>query len=166
MMRAILLTGSNAPSREAILARTASLLEQRVGEVVRRSRIYTSEAWGFACDEPFANEALMIRTSLSPLEVLDAALEVEQIVGRDRESERAERLLTGQRYASRVVDVDLILCEEMVIDTPRLKVPHPLMHEREFVLRPLVEIAPEWRHPLLERSVEQLYEDLMSREAR
>lgn len=164
-MRTILLTGSNAPSREEILRRTALLLEQHVGPIVARSEVYASKAWGFSSDEPFANEALMIETSLNPIEVLDAALAVEQIVGRDRQQEQAEKRLTGERYASRVVDVDVILCEELVIDTPRLKVPHPLMHEREFVLRPVAAIASEWRHPVLGRSVGELYEDLKSRTA-
>ncbi len=164
-MRTILLTGSNAPAREEILRRTASLLEQHVGPIVARSEVYASKAWGFASDAPFANEALMIETSLEPIEVLDAALAVEQMVGRDREQEQAEKQLTGERYASRVVDVDVILCEELVIDTPRLKVPHPLMHEREFVLRPVAAIASEWRHPVLERTVGELYEDLKSRAA-
>lgn len=164
-MRTILLTGSNAPAREEILRRTASLLEQHVGSIVARSDIYASKAWGFSCDEPFANEALMIETSLNPIEVLDAALAVEQMVGRDRKQEQAEKRLSGERYASRVVDVDVILCEELVIDTPRLRVPHPLMHEREFVLRPVAAIASEWRHPVLERTVGELYEDLKSRAA-
>ncbi|MBO5984873.1 MAG: 2-amino-4-hydroxy-6-hydroxymethyldihydropteridine diphosphokinase, partial [Rikenellaceae bacterium] len=73
-MRVTLLTGSNAPDREAILHRTATLLAERVGEIVSRSRIYTSTAWGFSSAEPFANQALTLETSLSPIEVLDAAL--------------------------------------------------------------------------------------------
>jgi 2-amino-4-hydroxy-6-hydroxymethyldihydropteridine diphosphokinase len=92
--------------------------------------------------------------------VLDEALAVEQIVGRDRDAESRERELTGERYASRVVDVDIILCEDRVISTPRLRVPHPLMHEREFVLQPLSEIMATERHPLLGRTIEELYNAL------
>lgn len=159
-MRVALLTGSNAPDRETILQRTAALLVERIGRLVAHSAIYTSSAWGFRSERDFANQALLLQTELKPEQVLDEALTVEQIVGRDREAESRERALTGERYASRVVDVDIILCEDRVISTPRLRVPHPLMHEREFVLRPLCEIMAAERHPLLGRTIEELYNAL------
>ncbi|MBR3793379.1 MAG: 2-amino-4-hydroxy-6-hydroxymethyldihydropteridine diphosphokinase [Alistipes sp.] len=159
-MRVALLTGSNAPDRETILQRTAELLVERIGRLVAHSAIYTSSAWGFRSERDFANQALLLETELEPEQVLDEALAVEQIVGRDREAESRERALTGERYASRVVDVDIILCEDRVISTPRLRVPHPLMHEREFVLRPLCEIMAAERHPLLGRTIEELYNAL------
>lgn len=159
-MRVALLTGSNAPDRETILQRTAALLVERIGRLVAHSAIYTSSAWGFRSERDFANQALLLQTELEPEQVLDEALAVEQIVGRDREAESRERALTGERYASRVVDVDIILCEDHIISTPRLRVPHPLMHEREFVLRPLCEIMAAERHPLLGRTIEELYNAL------
>ena len=159
-MRVALLTGSNAPDRERILQRTAALLVERIGRLVAHSAIYTSSAWGFRSECDFANQALLLETELEPEQVLDEALAVEQIVGRDREAESRERALTGERYASRVVDVDIILCEDRVISTPRLRVPHPLMHEREFVLRSLCEIMAAERHPLLGRTIEELYNAL------
>lgn len=162
-MRAILLTGSNAPDRESILRLTASLLAERVGPVVACSQIYSSAAWGFHSDEPFANQALMVSTDFSPEQLLDEALSVEQIVGRDRTEEQRQKSLTGERYASRVVDVDILLCDQMVISTDRLQVPHPLLHEREFALEPLCEIAAEWLHPLLHSTIEDIYKDLKSR---
>lgn len=159
-MRVTLLTGSNAPDREAILHRTATLLAERVGPIVSRSRIYTSAAWGFSSEEPFANQALRLETSLTPIEVLDAALEVEQIVGRDRAQEAREKELSGERYASRVVDVDVMFCDAEVICLPRLQVPHPLLHEREFALEPLCEIMADYRHPQLGRSLKDIYFEL------
>ena len=159
-MRVTLLTGSNAPDREAILHRTAALLAERVGPIVSRSRIYTSAAWGFSSEEPFANQALMLETSLTPIEVLDAALEVEQTVGRDRVQEAREKKLSGERYASRVVDVDVMFCDDEIISEPRLQVPHPLLHEREFALEPLCEIMADYRHPQLGRSLKDIYFEL------
>ena len=159
-MRVTLLTGSNAPDREAILHRTAALLAERVGPIVSRSRIYTSAAWGFSSEEPFANQALRLETSLTPIEVLDAALEVEQIVGRDRAQEAREKELSGERYASRVVDVDVMFCDDEIISEPRLQVPHPLLHEREFALEPLCEIMADFRHPQLGRSLKDIYFEL------
>lgn len=159
-MRVTLLTGSNAPDREAILHRTATLLAERVGHIVSRSRIYTSAAWGFSSEEPFANQALRLETSLTPIEVLDAALEVEQTVGRDRAQEAREKELSGERYASRVVDVDVMFCDDEIISEPRLQVPHPLLHEREFALEPLCEIMADYRHPQLGRSLKDIYFEL------
>jgi 2-amino-4-hydroxy-6-hydroxymethyldihydropteridine diphosphokinase len=159
-MRVTLLTGSNAPDREAILHRTAALLAERVGPIVSRSRIYTSAAWGFSSEEPFANQALRLETSLTPIEVLDAALEVEQTVGRDRAQEAREKKLSGERYASRVVDVDVMFCDDEIISEPRLQVPHPLLHEREFALEPLCEIMADYRHPQLGRSLKDIYFEL------
>lgn len=159
-MRVTLLTGSNAPDREAILHRTAALLAERVGPIVSRSHIYTSAAWGFSSEEPFANQALRLETSLTPIEVLDAALEVEQTVGRDRAQEAREKELSGERYASRVVDVDVMFCDDEIISEPRLQVPHPLLHEREFALEPLCEIMADYRHPQLGRSLKDIYFEL------
>lgn len=159
-MRVTLLTGSNAPDREAILHRAAALLAERMGPIVSRSRIYTSAAWGFSSEEPFANQALRLETLLTPIEVLDAALGVEQTVGRDRAQEAREKELSGERYASRVVDVDVMFCDDEIISEPRLQVPHPLLHEREFALEPLCEIMADYRHPQLGRSLKDIYFEL------
>lgn len=164
-MRVVLLTGSNAPSRETILELAAELLEQSVGPILSRSRIYASQAWGFSSDEPFANQALVLDTELSPLEVLDAALAVEQQVGRNRAQEQEQKQITGERYASRVVDVDVMFCDDEIISTPRLKVPHPLLHEREFALEPLCEIMGHYRHPVLRRSLRDIYQELKEKQS-
>lgn len=164
-MQVVLLTGSNAPDREAILQRTAVLLADRVGQILSRSRIYASQAWGFSSGEPFANQALVLDTELKPLEVLDAALAVEQQVGRNREHEQEQKLITGERYASRVVDVDVMFCDDEIISTPRLKVPHPLLHEREFALEPLCEIMGHYRHPVLRRSLRDIYQELKEKQS-
>ena len=159
-MLVTLLTGSNATEREAILHRTAEVLAERVGQIVVRSRIYTSSAWGFTSAEPFANQALRINTSLSPIEVLDAVLEVEQAIGRNRAEEEATKRALGERYASRVVDVDVMFCDDEIICESRLRVPHPLLHEREFALEPLCEIMADYRHPVLGQRLKDIYEEL------
>ena len=159
-MLVTLLTGSNATEREAILHRTAEVLAERVGQIVARSRIYTSSAWGFTSAEPFANQALRINTSLSPIEVLDAVLDVEQAIGRNRAEEEATKRALGERYASRVVDVDVMFCDDEIICEPRLRVPHPLLHVREFALEPLCEIMADYRHPVLGQRLKDIYEEL------
>lgn len=160
MSRVVFLTGSNAPDRDNVLCRTAEILSRRVGEVERASQIYGSEPWGFHAEEMFSNQALILQTALTPIEVLDEALATEQEVGRDRAREQAEKEITGERYASRVVDVDVMFYDEEIIDTPRLKVPHPLLHVREFALEPLCEIMGDYRHPVLGKRLGTIYEEL------
>ncbi len=160
MSRVVLLTGSNHPDKEAILSRTASLLGERIGTITAASQIYYSEPWGFQAERAFANQALAIETTLSPHEVLDAALATEQMVGRDREAELREKSAKGERYASRTVDVDVMFYDDEIIDTPRLKVPHPLLHVREFALEPLCEIMAEYRHPQIGKTLKDIYEEL------
>ena len=160
MSRVVLLTGSNAPDRDEVLRRTAEILARRIGSIERTSQIYDSEPWGFHAEEMFANQALVLQTTLTPIEVLDEALATECEVGRNREDEQEEKALTGERYASRVVDVDVMFYDDEIIDTPRLKVPHPLLHLREFALEPLCEIMGDYCHPVLGGTLNMIYEEL------
>ncbi len=164
MSRVVLLTGSNAPNREQVLEHTAEELARRIGEITAASEIYGSAPWGFHAEEMFSNQALVLQTSLTPIEVLDEALATEQEVGRDREREQEEKARTGERYASRTVDVDVMFYDDEVIDTVRLKVPHPLLHLREFALQPLCEIMSEYRHPVVGRTLKAIYEELKSQQ--
>lgn len=160
MSRVVLLTGSNAPQSESVLHRTARILARRIGSLECASQIYYSEPWGFHAERMFANQALLFTTTLSPIEVLDEALATEQEVGRDRAMEQVEKSLTGERYASREVDVDVMFYDDEVINTPRLTVPHPLLHVREFALQPLCEVMADYRHPVLGRELKDIYEEL------
>ena len=162
MSHAVLLTGSNAPDRDEVLRRTAEILARRIGSIERSSQIYGSEPWGFHAEEMFSNQALVLQTTLTPIEALDEALATEQEVGRDRASEQEEKALTGERYASRIVDVDVMFYDDEVIDTPRLRLPHPLLHLREFALQPLCEIMGDYRHPVLGKSLNTIYQELTS----
>lgn len=105
---------------------------------------------------PFLNTALTLTTSLSPLEVLDRTQEIERQLGRQRKS-------VAGRYHDRPIDIDLLFYDDLVLESERLTLPHPLLTERLFVLEPLREIAPEFIHPLLGRSIEELYTELRSR---
>ena len=154
----LLLTGSNFRGKEQILQRAAERIAEQVGPIERASQICYSEAWGFTCEEEFANQALLVSTEHSADEVLRLTQAIEQELGRDRKAESEEKMLTGERYASRVVDIDIIFYDDVVVDRCDLKLPHPLMHEREFVLRPMLEVAAEWRHPILGLTVEEMIE--------
>lgn len=154
----LLLTGSNFRGKEQILQRAAECIDEQVGPIDKASQICYSEAWGFTCEEEFANQAILVSTGLAADEVLMKTQAIERELGRDRVAESEEKLLTGERYASRVVDIDIIFYDDAVVESEKLTLPHPLMHEREFVLRPMLEVAAEWRHPILGLTVEEMIE--------
>ena len=136
-----LLGGSNHPLKESILERAREVIGRRVGDVERSSSVHYSEPWGFKADEPFANVAWVVTTELEPEAVLHEVLAAEQELGRDREAEEREKALTGERYASRVVDIDVIFYDDIEWHSPTLILPHPRVWEREFALIPLREVG-------------------------
>lgn len=159
MTTAAIVTGSNEGDAAANLQRAAELLERRAGRIVRRSGLYRSAAWGFESAD-FLNQALEIETELPPMELLETVLECEREAGRDRRAEKLEKERTGQRYARRTVDIDIILYGDEVIDELRLTVPHPRMAERRFVLEPLVEIMPSRVCPATGLTLRQMLENI------
>ena len=143
--------GSNlaATGYESPLATAAAALERLPGrgiEVVRRSRWYLSEPVPRSDQPWFVNAVLAVATRLGPARLLDRLLAVELEFGRIR----------AARDAARTLDLDLLDYEGRVRDTARLVLPHPRLQERRFVLAPLCDIAPQWRHPLLQRTAEDL----------
>jgi 2-amino-4-hydroxy-6-hydroxymethyldihydropteridine diphosphokinase len=141
--------GSNMGDREMSLERSAGLLSERAGSLECLSGMYESPPWGYESDSAYINCCLVIRTAFDPLELMDIALEIERQMGRTRE---------GSGYSDRVIDVDLLLCGELVVDHPRLIIPHPRMSLRRFVLVPLAEIMPDLRHPVSGHSISELLE--------
>ena len=159
-MRATILLGADTGDAVQTFAAARRMIEIRAGRIMAESEILTSRAWGFESERTFYNQALMVETELAPEALLAALQSVDRDCGRDREAEAREKALTGQRYASRRLDADIIFCDAMVIDTPRLKVPHPLVAEREFALRPLAQIVQELKHPLTGRTVAEMLNDI------
>lgn len=125
--------GANTGNREHTINRAIELIEGAVGTVVRRSSFIETEPWGFRSSNRFINAAVCVHTPLSPLEVLEVTQDIERQLGRTVKSSDGE-------YHDRPIDIDILLYDEVSIDTPRLCIPHPLMHERDFVMIPLREI--------------------------
>ena len=152
---AYLALGSNLGNKEANLRRALELLQQRGVEVVKTSSFICTEPYGVTDQPQFLNGVCEVRTSLEPLELLQTLLEIEQEMGRVR----------LRHWGERNIDLDLLLYEDVVLDTEELKLPHPDMQNRDFVLLPLAEIAPELVHPILQKSIEELSNLYISKRA-
>jgi 2-amino-4-hydroxy-6-hydroxymethyldihydropteridine diphosphokinase len=124
--------GSNLGDREDIIRKAISLIGERVGLVIRQSSLIETEPWGFASEHPFLNAVALFHTTLSPRELLVTTQAIERELGRKEKS--------VSHYADRPIDIDILLYGDEHIDEPDLKIPHPLMGERDFVMRPLHEI--------------------------
>ncbi len=167
MEQVVLLMGGNVGDTSELLSRARELLSLEVGAIVGCSSEVETEPWGFEGVErevaKFVNQAVVVATRLKPEELLKVTQKIEKEVGREREQEQQEREITGGRYASRMIDIDIIFYGQRVVSLDRLAIPHPLMQERSFVLRPMVEVAAEWIHPLLGRSCRELLNELENR---
>ena len=125
--------GSNLGNRKKLLLQAIRLISEQVGKVTRQSSFIETEPWGFESDNKFLNAVILCETDKSPREVLEITQQIERDMGRTKKS-------VSVGYADRTVDIDILLYDELTIDEPDLKIPHPLMHERDFVMIPLKEI--------------------------
>ncbi len=142
--------GSNVGDREEYIEQAVFLLEKNPKlDVLKRSSNFETEAEGDRSQPLFINAAVMIKTKLPPYELLDICQEIEATLGREREIE----------WGPRTIDIDILIYEGEIMSDDKLQLPHPLMHERLFVLRPLREIAPNLMHPVLEKSIDSLCDE-------
>jgi 2-amino-4-hydroxy-6-hydroxymethyldihydropteridine diphosphokinase len=163
MARVILITGGNQGDVKSRLHKAQAMINEKIGPVMRCSHRYKTGAWGFSSDELFTNQVLIADTDLSPREVLEQVDAIETALGRDRAAENAEKARTAQPYSSRVIDVDILFYDDAVVDEPDLKIPHPLLHKRDFVMEPLLEVASAKRHPVLGKTVAELWSEMDGR---
>ena len=132
--------GSNLGDCRKNLERAIRLIDDRVGEVIRQSSFIETEPWGFESEHRFVNAVVLCETTKTPREVLLLTQQIERDMGR-RKVNGAGLMVNGQRiYTDRIVDIDILLYDDLTIDEPDLKIPHPLMHQRDFVMIPLKEI--------------------------
>lgn len=156
MHRAIILAGGNIGDVAARFVEAERLLTERGVAIVARSKNYTTKSWGFESEMLFTNAAWEVTTERDAEQLLDALQEVEAFLGRDREVERSEKESKGVRYCSRTLDLDILFFDEERISTERLKVPHPLIMERDFVIEPTCELLQCCREELAQK-IEKIY---------
>jgi 2-amino-4-hydroxy-6-hydroxymethyldihydropteridine diphosphokinase len=137
--KGFLALGSNLGDRRKNLRSAIDALRSHPGiRVTKESSFYDTEPAGGPDQGRFLNAVVQIRTTLEPEELLDAVLRIESDLGRVRR----------EHWGPRTIDIDILTLEDLVYVSQALSIPHPLMHEREFVLRPLLEIAPDFKHPV------------------
>ena len=141
--------GSNLGNREQNIRTALDKINDRIGEIKSCSSVYMTKPVGFVSENNFANAACHVETALLPLDVLRITQEIEIEMGRLAKSH-------NKQYSDRIIDIDILMYNNNIVDTPTLILPHPQMHERSFVLDPLSEIAGDLYHPTLNKTIEEL----------
>lgn len=142
MAKVFLGLGTNLGDKRNNLLTAVNHIEEKIGKVTSLSSFYETEPWGFKSDNSFLNAALCVETPLEPVAILHIIKEIEVEMGRTQKS-------VNKVYADRPIDIDILLYDDMIIKSEELTIPHSLMTERDFVMKPLVEIAGDTVHPLL-----------------
>ena len=149
MNKAYLLIGGNMGDREAFLAAARTEIANSGCRLLQQSSLYETAAWGLEAQAPFLNQALEIETTFGPHKLLKKMLQIEEVLGRVR----------AVKYGPRLIDIDILFYNEVVINEAFLTIPHPQLQNRRFVLVPLNEIAPALVHPVLQKTVAQLLQE-------
>jgi len=150
MFKVFLLLGGNIGDRLRYLQTAIDQLQLSVGKLIKKSSVYETQAWGKTTEPDYLNQVVLIETELAPRDILDEILKIELELGRKRE----------EKWGSRTMDIDILFYENDIIDQSGLIIPHPELHKRRFTLEPLSEISPEMIHPVLNKSILQLKNNL------
>ena len=145
--------GGNLGDREGNIRRAVERLSESVC-VVQTSSLYETEPWGYLDQPMFLNMVCKCLTKLEPEELLVLCKRLESLAGRE----------PSFKYGPRALDVDVLAYGDAAVETAELSIPHGMMHERAFVLAPLAEIAPQWRHPVLNRTASELLQQVDGKE--
>lgn len=141
--------GANIGDKEKNIHLALENIDKRIGKLLALSAFYVTKAQGFDSDNLFINAACKIKTELSPLEVLEYTQVIERELGRKKKT-------IGGQYTDRLIDIDILFYDNQILEYPHLFIPHPHMQERDYVLKPMSDIASDFRHPILNKTIEEL----------
>lgn len=147
MNTCFLLLGGNIGNKEQNLHQATILIQQNIGSIPKKSSIFITAAWGNQNQPEFYNQAIMIKTELTASDLLKSILKIEEQIGRTRNNDK---------WQERIIDIDILFFNDEVIDLPELKIPHPFIQERKFVLVPMNKIAGKYIHPVLNKTIKEL----------
>ena len=142
-----LIIGGNLGDRIKRLSHARQLLSENAGSIVNSSKTYETEPWGFADQPWFLNQVLVLESEKSPIALLEVIKKIETEVGRK----------PTEKWHARTIDIDILFFDDQIVKQFRLDIPHPLLHKRNFVLIPLMEVAADLVHPVLQQSIEEIY---------
>lgn len=146
--------GTNLGNKKSFLNQALDNIEKRIGRIISRSSFYDTAPWGFVSENRFLNAVAKVETKLTPTEVLSITQTIEKELGRKTKSDTLG-------YADRPIDIDILFFNDEVIKEQQLEIPHPQIENRDFVLLPLVEIAPDLHHPVLQKTMRELLQSLL-----
>ena len=146
MNKIYLLLGSNIGDSQLQLSVAIKYIEQKIGTLIRQSKLYSTAAWGDTRQPDFLNQVIVVQTALTPLKTMQTILAIEKEMGRVR----------TLKNAPRIIDIDILFFNKLVLDEPMLTLPHPEIQNRRFVLIPLNELTPNLNHPVLGLSIHEL----------
>ncbi len=150
MNKLVLLIGGNMGDRETVFNSSVEEISSVIGDVVAKSSLFESEAWGFESENLFLNQLVVVDTGKPAGTCLKLTQAIEKKLGRVRHKER---------YSSRLIDIDILFYNSDIVDTPDLTIPHPRIQERNFVLEPLNEVMPDYLHPVLNKKISTLLDE-------
>ena len=150
MAKVYLLLGGNIGDRISNLHLTTKLIKERTGKIIQRSSVYESEPWGYQSKNMFLNQVLLVETEAGPEELMEILENIEKKAGREEK---------GNKYSDRIIDIDILFYNDLIINNDNLIIPHKLLHKRKFALTPLFEISPDFVHPVLKKSIRTLLEE-------
>ncbi len=146
MSKVYLSIGSNKGNRSVLINKAIDEIEKKIGKIISRSSIYQSKSWGFDSND-FYNLSLLIDTDIEPKSLLINLKKIEKSMGRED--------IDGS-YSDRFIDIDILFYDNIIIDSEDLKIPHPKIEIRKFVLVTMLEIADDYVHPILNKTIRQL----------
>ena len=154
MNRVYIQLGSNLGDREGYLKQSQVMLIDEIGLIIKKSSIYESSPWGVENQGSFLNQVLLLETDVKPFDLLDIILNIEKEMGRVR----------IEKWGERIIDIDILFYNDEIIETNNLCIPHPYISKRRFVLSPLDEIAKNYIHPILHKTINKLLLECLDEE--